>query len=340
MRRLAWLAVVAALVQAAGLASQSRGPDFLSRPSPGLVRVMTWNVGADSVVPPEGQVADRAGNGRPSQFARVVRAVSPDVLCLQEVRADAARLARMVGAAAPLDAGASWHAYQGGVDNAIVSRYEIAARSTTVAPGGIRPRGHVTVLVRLPASPGGTGLYVTCAHFQSSNGPEHVAARQHHADAIVSELRDAKSGRGPIPVPARTPFVILGDLNAIPGQAGFLDALLAGRLARETSAPAGGFDWDGSALADAHPSHNGAGGDTYTWRDDHDKFAPSALDRILYSDSVLRLSNAFVLDTTAMSAGDLERWGMRATDVMRDPVSGTHDHLPIVVDFDTNSAAR
>jgi endonuclease/exonuclease/phosphatase family metal-dependent hydrolase len=218
------------------------------------------------------------------------------------------------------------------VDNAIVSRYEIAARSATVAPGGIRPRGHVTVLVRLPAGRGAAGLYLACAHFQSSNGAEHVAARQHHADAVIGEFREAKAGRGAVPLAARTPFLIMGDLNAVPGLTGFLDNLLAGRLTQETAAPAL-LDWDGSGIADAHPPHNGSGPDSYTWRNDHDKFPPSALDRVLYSDSVLRVRHAFVLDTTTMSAADLERSGMKAADVMREPAAGIHDHLPIVVDF-------
>ena len=334
------LAAVVALSLATGLFAQPPGAGFLRRPSPDVLRVMAWNIGADSVVPPEGQVADLAGTGRPSQFARVVRAVSPDVLCLQEVRADAARLARMIGAAVPLGSGGRWHAYQGGVDNAIVSRYELAARTTTVAPGGIRPRGHVTALIRLPAGRGAAGLYVACAHFQSSNGPLHVAARQRHADALVSEIRDAKAGRGPVPLMARTPFLILGDLNAVPGLTGFLDNLLAGRRSRETGTPAAGFDWDGSRITDAHPLHNGSGPDTYTWRNNREKFAPSALDRLLYSDSVLRVRNAFVLNTTTMTAAGLEQSGMRAADVMRDPAAGIHDHLPIVVDFETITATR
>jgi len=326
-------AAAVAMSLAAALSAQPPAAGFLRRPSPDVLRVMAWNIGADSVVPPEGQIADPASTGRPSQFARVVRAVSPDVLCLQEVRVDASRLARMIGAAVALESGVTWHAYQAGVDTAIVSRYELAARSTTVAPGGIRPRGHVTALIRLPEGRGAPALYMTCAHLQSSNEPQHVAARQQHADAIVSEIRDAKAGRGPVPLTARTPFMILGDLNAVPGLTGFLDNLLAGRLSRETGAPAAGVDWDGSGLTDAHPSHNGSGPDAYTWRNDHDRFAPSALDRLLYSDSVLHVVNAFVLDTTTMSAADLDRSGMRAADVMRDSGAGIHDHLPIVVDF-------
>jgi endonuclease/exonuclease/phosphatase family metal-dependent hydrolase len=329
-RALVLVVLVAISLAAAPFAQSSRG--FLGRPAPDTLRVMAWNIGADSVVPPDGP-ADPTKSGRPSQFARVVRAVSPDVLCLQEVRADAARLAALIGAAVPLESGDTWHAYQGGVDNAIISRYELAARTTTVAPGGIRPRGHVTALIRLPSGRGAAGLYMTCAHFQSSNQPPHVAARQHHADAIVGEVREAKAGRGPVPLPARTPFVILGDLNAVPGLTGFLDNLLAGRLTRETAPPAAGFDWDGSAIADAHPPHNGSGPETYTWRNDRDQFPPSALDRVLYTDSVLQVRHAFVLDTTTMAAADLDRAGMRAADVMRDPAAGVHDHLPIVVDF-------
>ena len=315
----------------AGALFAQRGAGFLSRPSPDVIRVMAWNVGAGSVFPPEGQAMSPAADGRPSQFARVVRAVAPDVLCLQEVQVDAPRLERLFNDAVPVATGERWHAHQGGVDNAIVTRFEFLARAEAVAPGGIRPRGHVTALLRVPEGRGAQALRLTCAHFQSSNGPEHVAARQQHADAIVREIRDARAGRGPVPLPPRTPFLILGDVNAVPGLTGFLDGLLAGQV---SGAPApSGFDWDGSAIADVHPPHNASGMERYTWRNDRDKFPPSALDRVLYSDSVLRVRHAFVLDTTTMSPAELDRSGMRAADVMRDPAAGVHDHLPIVVDF-------
>ena len=41
--------------------------------------------------------------------------------------------------------------------------------------------------------------------------------------------------------------------------------------------------------------------ENYTWRNDTDPFNPAALDRIIYSDSVLGVENAFVLNTMLLS---------------------------------------
>ena len=73
--------------------------------------------------------------------------------------------------------------------------------------------------------------------------------------------------------------------------------------------------------------------DVYTWRDDTQGFKPGVLDRILYTDSVISVDNAFVLDTTIMTGQELEAVGLEAGDVMLDPSTGRYDHLPLVVDI-------
>jgi hypothetical protein len=92
-------------------------------------------------------------------------------------------------------------------------------------------------------------------------------------------------------------------------------------------------DWDGTALEDARPSHSGQGIDFYTWRDDGAPFPPAALDRVIFSDSVLRLRNAFVLNTRRLTDEVLAARGLRRDDVLLDPIFGSYDHFPIVVDF-------
>ena len=73
--------------------------------------------------------------------------------------------------------------------------------------------------------------------------------------------------------------------------------------------------------------------ENYTWRNDNDPFNPGALDRIIYSDSVLSVENAFVLNTMLLSDEALASLGLRVDDVVLDAQSGYYDHLPIVVDF-------
>jgi endonuclease/exonuclease/phosphatase family metal-dependent hydrolase len=302
---------------------------FLSKPTTDAIRVLTWNVYRNSIIPPANQVADVAGANRPAQFARVLRALQPDVACLQEVTVSAQRSAALVDQILPLQNGRTWRAH-GAVDTVIVSRFDLGARGEGRVQDGNLRRGHAIAMIDSPT----VDLYVMCAHFQSSDSPRDIKLRQRQAELVVKTIRDARTGRGAVPLPARTPFIILGDFNAIPGGATFVDAIVSGNASPTAPAePTNGLDWDRSALTDARPRHNVSRSEVYTWRNDREPFPPGALDRILYSDSVLASVNQFVLDTTVMSDAELAGAGLRASDVMRDPKAGIHDHLPLVIDL-------
>jgi endonuclease/exonuclease/phosphatase family metal-dependent hydrolase len=291
---------------------------------------MAWNIGSDSIFPAALQRVDPAGTGRPAQFARVLRAVQPDVSCLGEVRVDTSRAAELFDEIQPLSpASRGWQTHAE-LDAVIVTRFGIRGRSGGSVADGSRRRGHAMALLELPGLP--NGLFMTCAHFDSGGDANNIAMRERQADLIVNAIREAKAARGPVPLQPRTPFVILGDLNAIASSPGFVQNMLTGRLTG--AAPGGpGLDWDDSPMTDALPRHNGSSPDVYTWRWDVEPYPPGALDRVFYSDSTLRVVNSFVLNTTIMSYDELRRAGLRATDVMREPQAGFHDHLPIVVDF-------
>ncbi len=304
-------------------------PGFLSKPTTQAIRLLTWNVYRNSIFPVGDQSVDAAGASRPARFARVLRAVQPDVVCLQEVTAGAQRSAALVGQILPLANGRTWQAH-GAVDTVILSRFRFGARDEGGVDGGERRRGHAIAVIDSPAG----ALYMICAHFQSSDGPEDIAMRQRQAQVVVNTIRDARAGRRAVPLRPRTPFVILGDLNAIPGGAVFVDAMVSGQASPVPAAGrADGLDWDRSSLTDARPHHNASRPEIYTWRNDLEPFPPGALDRILYSDSVLTSVNQFVLDTTMMSEKELAESGLRAEDVMRDPKAGIHDHFPLVIDL-------
>lgn len=325
-RFLLYLTWVIAGWGAVSLAAQpARG--FLSKPSPDAIRVLTWNVYRNSIVTSGNEAAKDLS--RTARFARVLKALQPDVVCLQEVTAGARRSAALVDRILPLGKGSRWQGH-GEVDTVIVSRFPIGQKSGGHVEAGDRRRGHAIAVIDLPIG----DLYMICAHFQSSDAPEDVAMRQRQAQLVVSTIRDARAGRGAVRLPSRTPFIILGDFNAIPGGAAFVDAMASASASSAGPGENGnGLDWDGSSLTDAGPHHNVSRPEVYTWRNDREPFPPGALDRILYSDSVLTSVNQFVLDTTMMSEAELAGSGLRAGDVMRDPEAGIHDHFPLVIDL-------
>ena len=326
MRQLLLSATTAILCTIAVLDARQPADGFLRKPTAEAIRVLTWNVYHNSVMPAEGSTGDDAT--RPAQFARVVRALQPDVVCLQEITSGAQRSAALFDQILPLGNGRAWQAH-GALDTVILSRFGLGARGEGSVEAGDSRRGHAIAVINAPAA----DLYMICAHFQSSNGRQDFALRQRHAELIVSTLREARAGRGAIPMRPRTPFIVLGDLNAIPEGSTFVDEIVAATATASDGAAGGGLDWDGSALTDARPHHNVAQAEVYTWRNDLEPYPPGALDRILYSDSVVASVNQFVLDTMAMSFEQLTASGLRAIDVMCDPQLGIHDHFPLVIDL-------
>jgi endonuclease/exonuclease/phosphatase family metal-dependent hydrolase len=309
----------------------------LSR-SPGTdVRVMTWNIGSNSVFPDPGpRGRQRSDEGRPGRFRNVIRAVAPDVLCLQEVfeprtPADAAALFDDIR---PLGKGRKWFAHGEG-DAVIVSRFPLAMKGGRSEDyGGGVPRPSAWALVDRPA--GQPDIFAVCSHFQSR---AEVQARQAHADMIVALIRDLRSGSRDTSIPKLTPMLVMGDFNAyLTDPMLHIATLLSGRIVDEKRfGPGAAPDWDDSPLRDALPVQNGVGTAIYTFGDGTGKPNPnSALDRILYTDSVLQMLGGFVLNTVTMSPKALKKNRLQKDDVMRrigpDPF---YDHLPVVVDLAT-----
>lgn len=312
---------------------------FLQKPSPQAIRVMNFNVGWDSIFPDDDPQNDRwRTNSKSAEFLRMVKAIHPDVICLQEInsRRDPGQVGAILDAALPLAEGKVWQA-SSGQDNVIAARFDLGmTMEQRVSAGSITNFGHALALVDLPDAAYEKDLYLICAHFKSQGGQQNIAARQKHADAIVSWLKDIKSPGGLIDLPAGLPIIILGDLNVYNTDPAYhLTTLLTGDIVNEAEygddiEP----DWDDTPLTDALPRHNGRGEETYTWRDDTQEFNPGVLDHIIYTDSVITAVNAFVLNTTTMSAAALAETGLRAGDVMMDPKTGRYDHLPLVVDIE------
>ncbi|HEX6314925.1 MAG TPA: endonuclease/exonuclease/phosphatase family protein, partial [Gemmatimonadaceae bacterium] len=300
-------ALLSAIVCLSAMAQPAVAQSFLNKRS-GAVRVMTWNIGANSIFP-EAPGPDTASVGRPARFRRVIRALQPDVLCLQEVSRGARESAALLNGILPLAGGGGWQGH-GVLDSVIVSRFALRHRDQEVVTDGMRQRGHAIALVDLPPVFSGD-LYVLCAHLESGAGADRVRLRELQAGAMTRHIQRAGAGSGALALPPQTTYVVLGDLNVIDEPAPYVDVL---RIA---------------GLTDVLPRQNGVGPDFYTWRNDAQPYPPNALDRILFGGSTVVVANAFVLNTTTMSRDALKRTGMTLVDVLRFADRGIHDHLPV-----------
>ena len=320
------------LVTPAVKARHSAGDILLANRTPGAIRVMTWNVDDDGIFP-VGTAAEPDTDSRSARFARVIRALHPDVMCLQELTRPAEDVGALVNAVLSPSVADEWHAHAF-EHNVIASRFPLIDRTGGMVTMGPLRRGHAVALVDLPDRLYARDLYVICAHFQSRATPEEIALRQRHADSIVAWIREAQSTRGQMALREKSPLLVIGDLNVIDDQSPSLNTLLTGAIAdRKTFGPSIRPDWNSGPLVDALPHQNETKAETYTWRDDTQPYPPAALDRILYTASVISISRSFVLNTTRLSKAQLSRNGLRANDVVRDPERDVFDHLPVVADL-------
>ncbi|MCG8408321.1 MAG: endonuclease/exonuclease/phosphatase family protein [Phycisphaerales bacterium] len=304
---------------------------FLDRPVSSDLRVVTYNVHWDSIFP------DDDPNNHPfrsfdkvDEFRRVIVALNPDIMCLQEINGDRnpQDIADIFDQVLPLSGG-QWQAMIGH-SNVIVSRYPLSMMAEHTVPAG--QRAQAMALVDLPNETYLSDIYLINEHYRCCGGVDNDPQRQQQSDAVVNWMRDARSPGEFISLPEDTPIVVLGDFNIVGGP-GPLDTLLCGNISDEgTYGNDSPPDWDGTCNVDVHPMHNGAGSDDYTWRNDNSNFDPGRLDYITFSDSLIMAVHDFVLNTTLMSPSDLNAVGLQQFDVVLNP-PGHFDHLPLVVDF-------
>ena len=310
---------------------------FLDRPADADLRLMNYNVLWNTIFEeesPEGA----------AKFARLVRALDPDILTLQEIGLpswkrernpnardwNTADVVQRMNAIHPPPEGGTWYAHQA-YDNVIVSKYPLKMTAVDTEPRG--QRRQALALVDLPNDTFAIDFYLMNNHYKCCGGEDNDPQRQQQSDAIIAWLRDARTPGGAIDLPPNTAIAVTGDLNIV-GAFQPVQTLIDGDIQDETrygeDFPP---DWDDTGLADLHPLHNIDGPDDYTWRNDDDEWNPGRLDYILYTDSVLDAVQSFILNTTTMNAGDLQAAGLQRYDVTADNEGRQFDHLPLLADF-------
>lgn len=299
---------------------------FLDRELGSDIRVATYNVYSDSIF------AD-TNPARATRFARMLNAVDADVWCFQEIYTHtAAQVQTLLNTQRPLSSG-SWQIYKSG-EHVIASKYALSMGATNTNPVGFRPVA--MALVNLPDATYPRDLYLMNAHYKCCNGFD--PDRQKQSDAFVNWMRDARTVGGNITITSGTPMITLGDFNIVDGIQPVTTLLDGNIIDNATYGVDSATDWDGSNSTDTAPTHNAAGVENYTWRNDHEPFAPARLDYIVYTDSVIAAPHKFALNTYSMNANELAATGLQPFDSLVDTDGMNYDHLPVIVDFRQSSA--
>lgn len=308
------------------------GVEVVAR-TPGALRVVTWNV------------SDGNFRNHEEAFGRVLAALEPGVVLLDEVYADVtmADLERFAGKLGTAQ-GSSWRWWLAGGGGrqrtavgarALELRGEAGLARIDHAPGALErwlrevgdepeaPRmAPPAVLARAEAEGGlsATGAWITVGEqdilfvpvdLQSAgyDGSPRDRLRELQAGTLNGALARALADRPDAAV------VIGGDLNLV-GSRRPLDQLRSGL-------GAGGGDLNvvrPERLRDRSLA---------TWRSTRagDPFSPGRLDFVLYRGAVLRVERAFVFDAADLTPAARGELGIRESDTLQS------DHLPLVVDF-------
>jgi endonuclease/exonuclease/phosphatase family metal-dependent hydrolase len=269
---------------------------------PGELRVVTWNV---LVASPR---------KRPEPFARVLRALTPDVVLLQEWEgATDAELASWFDAHLP--EAAPWHALTtAGWGVAVVARGALEAlgpravsRPDAAPADPRRSDGALRLAAAVVSTPAGA-LCAASVHLKCCGSADSVLDLARRAEAAASnETLSAALAQAP---PCMR--VVGGDLNLV-GSRRPLELLAAG------------LDADRAPLAIVESPVLGDDA-LYTWTDAASRFSPGRLDYLLYGTTTAHAVRSFAFDTRRLTLDVLDAHGLQRDD------SASSDHLPLVLD--------
>jgi len=280
-------------------------PDSIRIPSKpaDAMRVMTWNVRFGAIL----KQRDRS--------ARILRALDPDILLLEEMTEDdsAATLATFLNASVSRQ-GTVWQvvfgAGGGRLRCAIASQFPVkpvAALASVPYPdwpeGQTRTVGGTVII-------GNKRVLVAPIHLRCCG---RIGSPEDETRFLQAELLN-QSLRKSIAEESVDAVLIGGDLNLV-GSYTPIERLGAG------------LDLDQTDLGILDP-HCLARRTNATWADSHSPFAPGRLDYLLVSDSSVRQVQSFVFNSADLSKRELSRHSLVTSDS-----SEVSDHFPIVADL-------
>ena len=272
-------------------------PYSIKKSNPSYLRIMSYNIEKDNFFSNE------------PPYKRLIKAGEADILCFQELYDHSAytvkeRIERYFGG--------NWYGAKEGDDLIIISKYPVK-KSRLVGT-------NAAFLVDVA----GRDMLIINVHLYCCNKDDK---RQKEVDEIMAFIRNAKAGKGPIPLKDKTPVIILGDMNFVSLNRQ-RKTLIEGDISNENIyGPDFLPDWDNTFYEDAKPIATATPA-AFTWYSPYSRYPRGRLDYVIYSGSVLQKQNAFALYTAGLERDTLDLYRLNATDT-----ENASDHLPVFIDF-------
>ncbi len=184
---------------------------FIDRYQPTDLRVVSFNVWFSNIVPSKDPT-------QAEKFVRIVNALDPDILNLQEAYFSPSTVVSLLNNIAPLGEG-TWYAHRGR-GNVIASKHPISMQATSI-DSLAEHRSPAIAMVDLPNEHFLEDFYVINHHFVSGLAdPARHEQRQRNADATIRWIRDARTPGGTVDLPPGIPIAVVGDFNNKPQNSG------------------------------------------------------------------------------------------------------------------------
>lgn len=272
-------------------------------PGAGALRLMSWNAANGSLF------------DKPEPFVRVLAAIDPDVIFLQELtdRSSAAQLESFLNQRLSSEALNQWHvvfgAGGGTLRCAVASRLPLeSAEPFELLPYPDWPQRSLRVAGAVIKTANKRLLCVS-VHLRCCGGigSQQDFIRILEVETIREELRKLAESQ------TFDGVIVAGDFNLV-GSRRPLDLLTTH------------LDITSLSLIEAEP-YQLDGLSNATWSDRAQPFAPGRLDYLLFSNRTMALRNTFVLDARDLNPDALPRLGLRSDDT-----ASASDHFPVVAD--------
>lgn len=299
------------------------GADPLARPPAAEFRVVSWNVGRETIFQ------------NPEPYGAILRAIAPDLMILEEVAGghSAEEVEALLNRLVPGDL--PWrvvYGVSGGSQREVIAtrgqrpvmvapfdqplpypdsaRTMIPADTAEAAIDWLRSRldSHIPATGAI-VQVGGRRLLAVTMDLESAGAPGSPKDRLRRMEAL--EIR--RAAQAAVRAGAVDGLLVTGDLNLV----GSTDPLQI--LGREMDV-AGRWLWTALPL-------RLDGASSATWENPEEPFIPSRLDYVLYTQSMLGWVDGFVFRSGDLSARWLARHGLAGE------TSGVTDHLPVVTDL-------